>query len=72
HNKQIVTNDLPIPEPDENQMLIRIVSASLCHGDLIAIGDAFITGDRSKPVTLGHEGAGYVEKLHPFAESKGF
>jgi propanol-preferring alcohol dehydrogenase len=25
-----------------------------------------------KPVTMGHEGAGYVEKLHPSAEGKGF
>ena len=27
---------------------------------------------RDYPVTIGHEGAGYIEKIHPSAESKGF
>ena len=38
----------------------------------MSIGDAFVSIDRPKPVTLGHEGAGWVEKLHTSAEGKGF
>jgi len=63
----VVVNDIPVPEPGENQFLVKIASASLCHSDMLAMGSE---GD--KPVTLGHEGAGYVEKLHPSAEGKGF
>lgn len=59
-------NEVPLPEPQENQFLVKIASASLCHSDMLAMGE----GD--KPVTLGHEGAGYIEKLHPSAEGKGF
>lgn len=38
----------------------------------MSIGEAFVAVERPKPVTLGHEGAGWVEKLHPTAEGKGF
>ncbi|KAF2099270.1 alcohol dehydrogenase [Rhizodiscina lignyota] len=69
--KKVVINNVPIPEPGENEFLVRVASASLCHSDLMAIGDSFIPG-RTEPVTLGHEGAGYIEKLHPTAEGKGF
>jgi propanol-preferring alcohol dehydrogenase len=70
--KEVQINKIPIPEPAHNQMLIRIASASLCHSDLMAIGEAFVSVDRPKPVTLGHEGAGWVEQLHPSSEGKGF
>ncbi|KAK5712563.1 hypothetical protein LTR17_017944 [Elasticomyces elasticus] len=70
--KEIEINDVHVPEPGEHQFLVKIASASLCHSDLMSIGDAFVSVDRSKPVTLGHEGAGWVERLHPSAEGKGF
>lgn len=38
----------------------------------MSIGDAFVSVDRSNPVTLGHEGAGLIESFHPSAEGKGF
>jgi propanol-preferring alcohol dehydrogenase len=31
-----------------------------------------IESPRDSPVTLGHEGVGYIEKIHPSAEGKGF
>ena len=65
-------NDVPIPEPRENEFLVRMASASLCHSDLMAIGDWYIKAERTQAITLGHEGAGYIEKLHPTAEGKGF
>jgi propanol-preferring alcohol dehydrogenase len=65
-------NQVPIPEPQENELLVRIASAPLCHSDLMLIGDAFVAVNRPKTVTLGYEGAGYIESLHPSAEGKGF
>ncbi|RDW77737.1 hypothetical protein BP6252_05790 [Coleophoma cylindrospora] len=66
--KKMVVNDLPIPEPAENQFLVKMLSASLCHSDMMAIASP----DRTEPVTIGHEGVGTITKLHPSAEGKGF
>lgn len=68
--QKVVINQIPIPEPKENQFLVKIASASLCLSDLMSI--AIPKADRDYAVTLGHEGAGYVHKLHPSAEGKGF
>lgn len=65
--KSVVINRVKIPEPGPNQILVKIVSASLCHSDLKALQ---IPGD--EPQTLGHEGAGLIAKLHPSSEGKGF
>ncbi len=66
--KKIVVNNVPIPEPTENQFLVKIASASLCHSDMMAI-----EAPRTEPVTIGHEGVGYVtDKIHPTAVGKGF
>ncbi|KAH8670397.1 alcohol dehydrogenase [Tricladium varicosporioides] len=68
--QKVVINQIPIPEPKENEFLVKIASASLCLSDLMSI--AIPKADRDYAVTLGHEGAGYVNKLHPSAEGKGF
>lgn len=64
----MVVNSVAKPDPDEGQILIKIASASLCHSDLMSIR----MSDRKVPITLGHEGAGFVEKAHPSAQNKGF
>ncbi|KAI0136801.1 hypothetical protein BJ170DRAFT_30980 [Xylariales sp. AK1849] len=64
--KKVVINDIPVPEPAEDQFLVTMHSASLCHSDL---------GTELRPkgsITLGHEGVGFIEKIHPLAEGKGF
>lgn len=38
----------------------------------MSIGPDYVTESRQKPVTLGHEGAGWIEEIHPSAEGKGF
>ncbi|KAH6714946.1 alcohol dehydrogenase [Leptodontidium sp. 2 PMI_412] len=65
--KRMVVNDVPTPEPGENQFLVKMASASLCHSDIMAM-----EAPRTEPVTLGHEGVGHVTKLHPSAVGKGF
>ncbi|EXJ92019.1 hypothetical protein A1O3_00569 [Capronia epimyces CBS 606.96] len=66
--KQVVVNDVPIPSPGSGEFLVKIISASLCHSDLLAIADP----DRKEPITLGHEGVGKIVAINPSAEGKGF
>jgi D-arabinose 1-dehydrogenase-like Zn-dependent alcohol dehydrogenase len=66
--KKVLINEIPIPEAGEGQFLVKIKSASLCHSDLMMD----LRPDKDEPVTLGHEGVGYIESIHPSAEGKGF
>jgi propanol-preferring alcohol dehydrogenase len=58
--------DLPVPEPGEEEALIRISASGVCHSDLhIARGDWHgVSGSG----TIGHEAIGIVERLGPGAE----
>ncbi|KAK5019518.1 chaperonin 10-like protein [Cryomyces antarcticus] len=61
NTKEVKINDIPIPQvTDDNQILVKIASASLCHSDLMLLDGAFPGPGR--PVALGHEGVGYVQK----------
>ncbi|KAI6777851.1 Alcohol dehydrogenase-like protein [Emericellopsis cladophorae] len=64
--KKIVIKDIPIPEPAENQFLVKTHAASLCHSDL------HLELRPEGSTTIGHEGVGYIAKIHPSAEGKGF
>jgi propanol-preferring alcohol dehydrogenase len=58
--------DLPVPEPGDEEALIRISASGVCHSDLhIARGDWY-----GVPGTgvIGHEAIGIVEQLGPGAE----
>lgn len=61
----MIIQDVPIPEPGPNQFLVKIASASLCHSDIMAI-------EAGRTNTLGHEGAGYIEKVHDSVANRGF
>jgi propanol-preferring alcohol dehydrogenase len=55
--------DVPIPEPGEDEALVRITASGVCHSDLhIARGD-WLGVPRSG--VLGHEAIGIVEGLGP-------
>lgn len=66
--EKVVINRIPIPSPGPNEMVVKITSASLCHTDIISIERPEIT----EPFTLGHEGVGIIDSIHPSAEGKGF
>lgn len=54
--------DLPVPEPAEGQVLVRMEACGLCHTDIHAAqGDWPVKPEL--PRTPGHEGVGIVEKL---------
>jgi propanol-preferring alcohol dehydrogenase len=62
--------EIPVPEPGPGEVLLKIGGAGACHSDLHlmeAPGTAEGTPAVTFPFTLGHENAGWVEKLGPGA-----
>ena len=66
--EKVTVDEIPLPKINDNEILVKIGSASLCHSDLMLI-EGSIPGT-GEPVTLGHEGVGYVEEMG--ANVKGF
>lgn len=52
--------EIDLAEPAADQILVRIVSAGMCHTDLSIRDQLYET---PLPMVLGHEGAGVVEKV---------
>ena len=59
--------EVPVPEPGPGQVLVKIGGAGACHSDLHILEMEKPTGAGAfnLPITLGHENAGWVEKLGP-------
>ncbi|KAF2267381.1 GroES-like protein [Lojkania enalia] len=56
-------NEVPIPEPREHELLVKVACASLCHSDVMLFepnDQGLILG--KNPVTIGHEASGIVVK----------
>ncbi len=51
---------LELEDPRDDEVLVRLVASGICHTD-IDFCDGWDEGDR--PVVLGHEGAGVVERV---------
>ncbi len=60
--RNMVVKDLPIPEPEQGEVLIRITLAGTCGTDYSAYSGKF---DVPLPIVPGHEGIGVIEKLGP-------
>jgi propanol-preferring alcohol dehydrogenase len=54
---------VPEPEPGPGEVLVRIGAAGVCHSDLHLLEAP--AGAFPLPMTLGHENAGWVERLGP-------
>jgi len=54
--------NLTLDEPQQNEVLIKLVATGVCHTDL-----HFMKGEMPSPMPVvpGHEGAGIVEKVGP-------
>jgi propanol-preferring alcohol dehydrogenase len=53
------------PEPGPGQLRLKVTAAGVCHSDAFIMGlsaEQYVYG---LPLTLGHEGAGIVDKLGP-------
>ena len=59
-NEPVELTDIVIPDPGDNDVIVRIQACGVCHTDL-AYRDGGITDDY--PFLLGHEAAGVVEQV---------
>jgi alcohol dehydrogenase, propanol-preferring len=55
--------EVPVPEPGPGQILLKIGGAGACHSDLHLMEAPAGPKPFKFPFTLGHENAGWVEKL---------
>ncbi len=61
-NTPLKVEEVTLDEPQENEVLVKIVATGVCHSDL-----HFMKGEMPQPTPFvpGHEGAGIVEKVGP-------
>lgn len=54
-------HEVPVPEPDGDEVLVRVRAAGMCHSDVGEIDEPSWTATITRnPITLGHEIAGEV------------
>ncbi len=59
YDEDLVIEDVPVGDPGDREVLVRIVATGVCHSDLSA---AKGKSRPSLPIVLGHEAAGVVER----------
>jgi len=59
--------EVPVPDPGPGQVLMKVGGAGACHSDLHIMEAPAGSKPFQLPFTLGHENAGWVEKLGPGA-----
>ena len=61
-NQPLRVEEVTVDDPEDHEVLVRMVATGVCHSDL-----GIIKGENpsSFPIVLGHEGAGVVEKVGP-------
>jgi L-iditol 2-dehydrogenase len=59
--KKLELRDLPVPEPREDELLIRVRACGICGSDVHGYDGS--TGRRIPPIVMGHEAAGVVETV---------
>jgi propanol-preferring alcohol dehydrogenase len=60
--KPLTVGELPVPEPAEGQVLIKVEACGVCHTDVHAAAGDW-PGRPSLPFTPGHEGIGRVVSM---------
>jgi len=60
--------ELPLPEPKGTEVRVRVAGCGVCHTDLHIARTSRIRVDR--PITLGHEVAGWIDALGPRAATE--
>ena len=59
--------EVPVPEPGPGQVLVKVGGAGACHSDLHIMEAPPGRAPGAAALHLGHENAGWVEKLGPGA-----
>jgi alcohol dehydrogenase, propanol-preferring len=63
--KPVVFRDVPSLESGPGEVLVKVRGAGACHSDLHLMEAPAPPQPIKLPFTLGHENAGWVEKLGP-------
>jgi len=67
-NENLHLDDVEIPEPSGDEVLVRVRAAGVCHTDVhIRNGMIPLVPSIPLPLTLGHENAGEIARLGPNA-----
>lgn len=61
--KTVAVEDVPIPEPDPGEVLVKVAFCGICHSDLSLINGTF--PPQRPVVTQGHEASGTIARLGP-------
>ncbi|MBO0912619.1 MAG: galactitol-1-phosphate 5-dehydrogenase [Acidobacteria bacterium] len=59
--RQLRIADLPTPEPDRDEVLVRVAACGICGSDVHGYDGA--SGRRIPPIVMGHEAAGVIAAL---------
>src|SRR6266511_5570351 len=60
--KPLTIEQIPIPEPGDGQILVKVVASGVCHTDIHA-ADGDWPVKPKLPLVPGHEGVGIVESV---------
>jgi len=58
--KTLSVVDMPVPEPGDDEVLVRVQACGICGSDVHGYDGS--TGRRIPPLVMGHEAAGIVER----------
>src|SRR4051794_11552387 len=61
-DRPLEIEELPIPEPEPGQVLVRVETCGLCHTDIHAARGEWPVKP-SPPFIPGHEGVGVIERV---------
>jgi alcohol dehydrogenase, propanol-preferring len=64
YSRPLAIEDVPIPEPGPEQVLVRIEASGLCHTDIHAARGEWPVKP-ALPFIPGHEGVGVIERVGP-------
>ena len=64
YDRPLSIEDVPVPEPGPEQVLVRIEASGLCHTDIHAARGEWPVKP-PLPFIPGHEGVGIVERVGP-------
>jgi L-iditol 2-dehydrogenase len=59
--KNLQLQDLPVPQPADDELLIKIKACGICGSDVHGFDGS--TGRRIPPIVMGHEASGVVEAV---------
>ncbi len=61
YNELKYTNDFPVPEIENNEVLIRVKACGICGSDVHGMDGS--SGRRIPPIVMGHEASGVIESV---------